>query len=69
MSLLMIFEILGLFINILTADKKSSVRNNKNLQQVNQLQESKKKKLCLFFFFICQICIKFWIFWEKRWPS
>ena len=55
MSLLMIFEILGLFINILTADKKSSVRNNKNLQQVNQLQQSKKEKLCLFFFFICQI--------------
>ena len=38
MLLLVIFEILGLVVNILTADNKCSLRNSQNLQQPIQMQ-------------------------------
>ena len=42
MSLLVIFEILALFFNILSADHKDSLCNNENLQQSIQMQLSKR---------------------------
>ena len=42
MSLLVLSEILRLFVDILTADDKYSLRNKKNLQQQIQIQLSKK---------------------------
>ena len=44
MSLLMICEILGLFVDTLTADDKYCVRSSKNLPQPIQMQQSKKQK-------------------------
>ena len=44
MCLLMICEILGLFVNTLTADHKYCLRNNEDLQQSIQMQLSKKQK-------------------------
>ena len=41
---LMISEILGFFVGILTADDKYSTRYNENLPQPNQMQLSKKRK-------------------------
>ena len=38
MLLLVIFEILGLLVNILTADNKCSLRSSQNLQQPIQMQ-------------------------------
>lgn len=44
MSLLVLSEILRLFVDILTADDKYSLRYKKNLQQLIQIQLSKKHK-------------------------
>ena len=45
MSLSVIFEILGLFANMLIADDKYSLRNSENSQQQIQKQLFKKEKL------------------------
>ena len=42
-SLLVICEFLGLFVNTLTADDKYSLRNRQNLRQPIQMQLSKKQ--------------------------
>ena len=44
MSLLMICEIVGLFVDTLTADDKYCVRSSKDLPQPFQMQQSKKIK-------------------------
>ena len=44
---LSISEILGVFVNTLTADDKYSLRNRKNLPKPIQLQLSKKNKIFL----------------------
>ena len=44
MSLLVLCEILGLFVKILTADNKYSLRNSENLPQPIQMQLPKKQK-------------------------
>ena len=44
MSLLVISEILGLFVNTLTADAKHSLHNRENSKQPIQMQSSKKWK-------------------------
>ena len=44
MYLLMISGILGLFVNTLTANNKSSFCNSENLEQAIQMQFSKKQK-------------------------
>ena len=44
MSLLVIPEILGLFVNTLTVNDKYSLRNSEDLQQRIQMQIKKKKK-------------------------
>ena len=44
MSLLMISQIFGLFLNMLTADDKYSLRNKKHLPQPFQMQLCKKHK-------------------------
>ena len=44
MSLLVISEILGLFVNTLTADDKYSLYNSKNLQQPIEMKLSKKER-------------------------
>ena len=44
MSLLVICEILGLFVNTLTTDDKYSLRYKENLPQRSQMQLSKKQK-------------------------
>ena len=59
MSLSVIFEILGLFANMLIADDKYSLRNSENSQQQIQKQLFKKEKLFLnFFSSIFEIVIK-----------
>ena len=59
MSLSVIFEILGLFANMLIADDKYSLRNSENSQQQIQKQLFKKEKLFLnFFSSIFKIVIK-----------
>ena len=50
MSLLVIFEILGVFVNILTADHKYSVCNRDNLQQSIQMQLPQKQATLSVFF-------------------
>ena len=45
MSLLVICEILGLFVNILTADDKCSLDYRDNLRQTIQMQLRKKRKI------------------------
>ena len=49
MCLLLISEILGLFVNALTADDKYSFRNRKNLQYPIRTQLSKKQKTAVRF--------------------
>ena len=44
MSLLVLSEILGLFINTMTVDDMYSFPNNENLPQPIQMQLSKKQK-------------------------
>ena len=44
MSVLVISEILGLFVNTLTADDEFFLRNRKNLPQPTQIQLSKNQK-------------------------
>ena len=46
MSLLVITDIVGLFLNTLTADDKYYFRNTENLRQRIQMQFSKKQKSC-----------------------
>ena len=43
MSLLVVFKILGYFLNTLTADGKYSLRNSEILQQTTQMQLPKKQ--------------------------
>ena len=50
MSLLVISEILGLFVNTLTADDKYSCRNSENLRQPIQVQLSNKDETFFEFF-------------------
>ena len=50
MSFLAIFEILGLFLNILNDHHKYSLCNREHLQQSIQMQLSKKEKLLSEFF-------------------
>ena len=67
MSLLVIWEILGLFVKTLTADGKCSLRNRNNLLQPIQTQLYKEEKFFLkFFSFIYEIYVKLWIFWKKK---
>ena len=42
MSLLVIYEILGLFVNTLTVDENYPLYNTENLPQPNQMQLTKK---------------------------
>ena len=50
MSLLMICAIVGLFLNMLTADDKHCLRSSKNVLQPIQMQLSKKRKTLSQFF-------------------
>ena len=60
MSLLVIWEMLGLFIYTLTADDRYSLRNSNNLLQPIQMQLSKKQTFFFSIFFgISKIYIKF----------
>ena len=55
-SLLVIFKILGLFVNTLTADDKDSLLNRDNLTQPIQMQLSQKQKTFSQFFSEVLIC-------------
>ena len=48
MSLLVIYEILGLFVNTLTVDEKYPLYNTENSPQPNQMQLTKKIFCCNF---------------------
>ena len=50
MSLLKISEILGLFVNMLTADENLSFQNRENLPQQYPMQLSKKTRVLSEFF-------------------
>ena len=54
-SLLVILKILGLFVNIMTADDKYSLLNRENLTQQIQIQSTKKN----FFFDFISIFFKY----------
>ena len=70
MSLLVLSEILGLFINTMTVDDMYSFPNNENLPQPIQMQLSKKQKNFFSnFYSISKIYIKFWTFCKKPWGS
>ena len=68
-SLLLIFELLRVFIETLTADHKYSLCYIWKLQVLHQMQLSKKLKAFSHFLPIFEIFIKFWTFWKKRWHS
>ena len=65
MSVLLISEISGLFVDTLTANNKYPLRNKNNLPQPIQMQLSKKMILSFIFCFISKIYIKFWTFWKE----
>ena len=69
MSVLVIYEILGLFVNILTADHNYHLCNRENLQQFIKMQLCKKQRIFLNFCFISEIYIQIWNILKKRWPS
>ena len=56
-SLLVIFKMLKLFVNTLTADDKYYLLNKDNLTEPIEMKLSKKKKLFFNFFNIFQITI------------
>ena len=62
MSLLVIYEVLGLFVNTLSADGKYSLCKRKDSQQPIQMQVSKKLRICCS---ISEISIKFKHFEKK----
>ena len=68
-SFLVVYKILRLFVNALTADHKHYQFNRDNFTQPIQMQWSNKKRNNLFwiFFFISKIYIKFQIFSKKAW--
>ena len=69
-SLMVILKILTLFVNTFTADDKYSLLNRDNLTQPFQMQLSPKtRSFFSTFIYISEICVKFWIFSKKRWPS
>ena len=59
MSLLVTCEILGLFLNTLTADGKYSFCNSSNLPKDIQMQLYKKQTFSQFFCWISEIYINF----------
>ena len=67
--LLVIWKILGLFVDTLIADNKFSLPSSGNLTQPIQMQLSKKQKNYFSIFFsIFGIYIKFWTFSKKHDP-
>ena len=65
MSLLVISEIWGLFVNTLTADDKYSLHTSENFRQTIQVQLSKKLNFFPLFYFISEVYIKLSKFWKK----
>ena len=66
MSLLVICEILGHFVNTLTADDKYSLCNTELLLQPIQMQLSKKEKIFRIFCSISGMYISFLTFKKKK---
>ena len=66
MSLLVICEILGHFVNTLTADDKYSLCNTELLLQPIQMQLSKKEKIFRIFCSISGMYINFLTFKKKK---
>ena len=69
MSLLVICEVLGLFVNTLIADDKYSVCNSENLPQLIQIQWPKKQKTLSQLFDHFLTFFKLWSLRKKGWPS
>ena len=66
----MICQILGLFVNLLTADHKHSLLNRCNLLQHFQMALSQKRKTCSDFFFLHFLNLdSIWNIFKQRWPS
>ena len=67
---LVVCKILGLFVNILTADDMYCLLNRGNLWQDLQKQLSQKQKIFSeFFFAFSKFRFNFEDFQEKKWPS
>ena len=65
-SVLMIWKILGLFVNTLAVDDKYSLFNGDNFNAINSdAIISETKNFFWIVFFIFKIKIKFWTFWKK----
>ena len=69
MSPLVLGEILGVFVNALTSNIKYPVQDCENLQLYLKSNYLEKKHFFSVFCSISVFCIKFWIFWKKRWLS
>ena len=67
-TLLVIWKMFGLFLNIFTPSHKFSLLNRDKSTQAIQMQLSKNKKLFLIFYFILKMCLKFWTLWTKHDP-
>ena len=69
-SLLLTCKTMGLLVNTMPANEKYPVLNRDTLTIPIQMQLSQKQEnFSHFFFLLFKLYIKFWIFWEKRWPS
>ena len=65
-SVLVIWKILGLFVNTLAVDDKYSLFNGDNFNAINSdAIISETKNFFWIVFFIFKIKIKFWTFWKK----
>ena len=69
MSLLLLGEILGVFVNTLTSDDKYPVQGCENLQLQFKCNYLKNETLYFNFCSISGFYIKFWTFWHKTWWS
>ena len=69
MSLLVICEILGLFINTLTVDDKYFLRNRENIPQPIKMHLSKKQEAFSQLFGSFLKAISHFKYFEKRRPS
>ena len=66
MSILLICDILGLFVNTLTTDDKYSLHNRTNLPQPIQMGLSEKQNRKIIFCWISEIYIRFYTFANRR---
>ena len=68
-SLLVTCKSLRLFVNTMSAVDKCSLPHTDNLMEPIHMNLSQKLKAVVVLFCILEPYVKFWTFFEKRWPS